>query len=108
MRARDTMSDGKVIRRLYVAEEGGYVVTSPLDPELNTQAETLKRSLPTAGMRVFPQIDADEVSAPAFGVQDSAVRIHQCRAGSWNDSTSRVHASETARPRATLSTTRIS
>jgi antitoxin HicB len=37
-----TVSDGKVVLTLQEAEEGGYVVTSPLDPQLITEAETVK------------------------------------------------------------------
>lgn len=36
-----TVSDGKLMLTLEEAEEGGYVVTSPLDPELITEAETV-------------------------------------------------------------------
>ncbi len=40
MRRSYTVSDGKLVLQLRPAEEGGYVVTSPLDPELITQAES--------------------------------------------------------------------
>ena len=36
-----TVSDGDLTLTLEVAEEGGFVVTSPSDPELITQAETI-------------------------------------------------------------------
>jgi hypothetical protein len=36
MNARYTVSDGKLVLHLEAAEEGGYVVTSSLDPELIT------------------------------------------------------------------------
>lgn len=36
-----TVSDGELVLTLEEAEEGGYVVTSPLDPELITEAEDL-------------------------------------------------------------------
>jgi len=39
---RYTVSDGKLVLTLEAAVEGGYVVTSPLDPELITQAETIE------------------------------------------------------------------
>lgn len=39
---RYTVSDGKLVLHLEDAEEGGYVVTSPLDPELITEAETIE------------------------------------------------------------------
>jgi antitoxin HicB len=43
-----TASDGKIIIRLEPAEESGYVVTSPLDPELITEAETLEEAFENA------------------------------------------------------------
>lgn len=41
MAKRYTVSDGKLVLTLEEAEEGGYVVTSPLDPELVTEGETV-------------------------------------------------------------------
>ena len=43
-----TVSDGKLVLNLQTAEEGGYVVTSPLDPELITEAETLEEAFDNA------------------------------------------------------------
>lgn len=43
-----TVSDGKLVLCLQSAEEGGYVVTSPLDPELITEAETLEEAFANA------------------------------------------------------------
>ena len=43
-----TVSDGKLVLTLGGAEEGGYVVTSPLDPELITQAETVEEAFANA------------------------------------------------------------
>jgi predicted RNase H-like HicB family nuclease len=48
MSKRYTVSDGKLVLNLEEAEEGGYVVTSPLDPELITQAETLAEAFANA------------------------------------------------------------
>lgn len=48
MRTRYTVSDGKLVLNLEAAEEGGYVVTSPLDPELITQAENLEEAFANA------------------------------------------------------------
>jgi antitoxin HicB len=45
---RYTVSDGKIVLNLEEAEEGGYVVTSPLNPELITQAETLEEAFANA------------------------------------------------------------
>ena len=36
-----TVSDGQLVLTLTEAEEGGYTVTSPMDPELVTEAETV-------------------------------------------------------------------
>ncbi len=39
-----TVSNGKMVLDLEEAPEGGYVVTSPLDPELITEAETISEA----------------------------------------------------------------
>ena len=41
---RYTVSDGKLVLTLECAEEGGYIVTSTLEPELITEAETLDQA----------------------------------------------------------------
>lgn len=43
-----TVSDGEMVLTLAPAEEGGYVVTSPLDPELLTEAESLDEAFANA------------------------------------------------------------
>ena len=43
-----TVSDGKLVLVLSEAEEGGFVVTSPLDPELITEAETVSEAFENA------------------------------------------------------------
>ncbi len=43
-----TVSDGKLVLSLEEAAEGGYVVTSPLDPELITEAETISEAFANA------------------------------------------------------------
>ena len=48
MSKRYTVSDGKLVLNLEEAEEGGYVVTSPLDPELITQAESIEEAFANA------------------------------------------------------------
>lgn len=48
MPSRYTVSDGKLVLNLEAAEEGGYIVTSPLDPELITEAETLEEAFANA------------------------------------------------------------
>ena len=37
-----TVSNGDLVLHLEPAEEGGYLVTSPFEPELITEAETLE------------------------------------------------------------------
>ncbi len=45
---RFTVSDGEMVLELEPAEEGGYVVTSPFDPELVTEAETIEEAFEMA------------------------------------------------------------
>lgn len=39
-----TVSDGKMLLLLEQAEEGGYLVSSPLDPELITEADSIEEA----------------------------------------------------------------
>jgi hypothetical protein len=41
MAKRYTISDGKLVLTVEEADEGGFIVTSPLDPELITEGETI-------------------------------------------------------------------
>jgi len=43
-------ADRRMVLALTPAKEGGYVVTSPLDPELITQAETIPEAFEMAAM----------------------------------------------------------
>ena len=43
-----TVSDGKTQLLLEQAEEGGYLVSSPLDPELITEADTIEEAFAMA------------------------------------------------------------
>lgn len=43
-----TVSDGQLVLTLQLAEEGGYIVTSPFDPELVTEADTLQEAFDNA------------------------------------------------------------
>jgi len=43
-----TVSDGELVLTLTEAVEGGYVVTSPMDPELVTEAETIAEAFEMA------------------------------------------------------------
>lgn len=45
---RYTVSDGRLVLTLERAAEGGYIVTSPLDPELITEAETVEDAFDNA------------------------------------------------------------
>jgi antitoxin HicB len=44
MAKRFAVSDGKLLLTLEEAEDGGFIVTSPLDPELITEAETISEA----------------------------------------------------------------
>ena len=46
MPKRYTVCDGRIVLTLEPAEEGGYVVSSPLDPAVITQAETVEVTCP--------------------------------------------------------------
>jgi antitoxin HicB len=48
MAKRYAVSDGKIVLTLESAPEGGYVVTSPLEPELITEAETVDEAFANA------------------------------------------------------------
>lgn len=48
MKTRYTVSDGKLVLNLEAQDDGGYVVTSPLDPELITQADTIEEAFANA------------------------------------------------------------
>jgi len=43
-----TVSDGKIVLILQEAEEGGFIVTSPFDPQLITEAETVREAFENA------------------------------------------------------------
>ncbi|MFB3892464.1 MAG: type II toxin-antitoxin system HicB family antitoxin [Phycisphaerae bacterium] len=48
MAKKYTVSDGKMVLILEEAQEGGFVVTSPLDPELITEAESVAEAFENA------------------------------------------------------------
>ena len=68
-----TVSDGDLVLNLQEAEEGGYIVTSPLDPQLVTEAETISEafkmardameSLNDSRAKLFEQLKASEGGA---------------------------------------------
>ena len=43
-----TVSDGDLVLEFQSAEEGGYIITSPFEPELITEAETLEEAFAMA------------------------------------------------------------
>ena len=43
-----TVSDGKIVLILQEAEEGGFIVTSPFDPQVITEAETVREAFENA------------------------------------------------------------
>jgi len=43
-----TVSNGDLVLNLEPAEEGGYIVTSPFEPELITEAESLEEAFSMA------------------------------------------------------------
>ena len=43
-----TVTDGKLVLCLDPAEEGGYVVTSPFNPDVLTQADSLEEAFENA------------------------------------------------------------
>jgi|GEM_PF-1715009 len=43
-----TVSDGKLVLTVKESKDGGYVVSSPLDPELFTEGETLDEAVENA------------------------------------------------------------
>jgi antitoxin HicB len=45
---RYTVSDGKLVLNLEEAEEGGYIVTSPSDPAVITQAQSISEAFDMA------------------------------------------------------------
>jgi antitoxin HicB len=48
MSKKYTVSDGRLVLVLQEAAEGGYIVSSPLDPELITEAETVSEAFENA------------------------------------------------------------
>lgn len=43
-----TVTDGKLVLRLELADEGGYVVTAPFNPDVLTQADSLEEAFENA------------------------------------------------------------
>lgn len=66
-----TVSDGKLMLTFDPQPEGGYVVTSPLDPELITEAETIQEGFENA---------ADALSL-LKAIRDDDRKKHRTRTG---------------------------
>ena len=60
-----TVTDGELVLVLQPAEEGGYVVTSPFDPHILTQAETLEEAFENA-RDVIAHFDAERAFHSSF------------------------------------------
>lgn len=58
-----TVTDGKLVLLLEPADEGGYVVTSPFNPDILTQAETLEEAFENA-RDVIALFEEDRKAAP--------------------------------------------
>ena len=43
-----TVTDGKLVLRLEPAKEGGYIVTSPFEPQLVTEADSVQEAFEMA------------------------------------------------------------
>ncbi len=67
-----TVTDGKLVLRLEPAEEGGYVVTSPFNPDVLTQADSLEEAFENA-RDVIALFEADR-KAERAGKKKVAVR----------------------------------
>jgi predicted RNase H-like HicB family nuclease len=78
-RKRFTASDGKLVLVLEVAEEGGYVVTSPLDPAMITQADTLEEAFEMAA-------DAFKCLREAYRVRETPARTRLPLPSTWGES----------------------
>lgn len=48
MARKYTVSDGKLVLELEEADEGGYIVGSPLEPELITEAQSISEAFENA------------------------------------------------------------
>ncbi len=86
MSKRYTVSDGKMVLTLEAAEEGGYIVTSPLNPELITEAETIEEAFANArdaakGLKR----SRTRLMPPIVRIQKARMSLIQWIAGSSNN-----------------------
>jgi predicted RNase H-like HicB family nuclease len=80
-KTRYTVSYGKMMLILEPAIEGGYVVTSPIDPDVLTQAETLEEAFENARdvIALFAEVRAEERTAVRNNHQGSAPQLRKLR-----------------------------
>ena len=57
-----TVTDGKLVLTLEVVEEGGYFVTSPFNPDVKTQADSLDEAFVMARdvIALFQEVRAEQ------------------------------------------------
>jgi predicted RNase H-like HicB family nuclease len=69
-----TVTDGKLVLTLEVVEEGGYFVTSPFNPDIKTQADTLEEAFEMARdvIALFEDVRAEERKATGRGKKAAA------------------------------------
>lgn len=58
-----TVTDGKIVLKLELVEEGGYLVTAPFDPTILTQAESVEEAFENA-YDVIALYEADRKKLP--------------------------------------------
>ncbi len=58
-----TVTDGKLVLKLEPADEGGYFVTAPFDPNVLTQAETVEEAFENA-YDVIALFEAERKGSP--------------------------------------------
>jgi predicted RNase H-like HicB family nuclease len=67
MRKRFTVSDGTMVLTLQESEEGGYIVSSPVEPELSAFAPTIAEAFTVARERLHALAKAGARSGAAEG-----------------------------------------
>lgn len=97
-----TVSDGKLMLILEPAEEGGYNVSSPMDPQLFTQAETLeeafanahdaKKALNAARAKLARELNSSSERPAKKPEQPSVKAVHGSKQDSPNDSVKRTRS----------------
>lgn len=62
-----TVNDGTLVLTLEAADEGGYVVTSPMEPALQTEADTMEEAFEMAydALKELRAVRASRDSGPS-------------------------------------------